>query len=97
MTKIPTARGYDLEDRTLKFVQDAIAFVNKLPKSLTNVEMSQQLVKAAGSFGANDIEANESLSKRDFVMRIKIRRKELKKSRYWLKMTIFSKELEEDQ
>jgi hypothetical protein len=33
MTKIQTVRGYDLEDRILKFAQDVIAFVNKVPKS----------------------------------------------------------------
>jgi four helix bundle protein len=36
--------------------------------------------------GANYIEANESLSKKDFVMRIKISRKEAKESRYWLRL-----------
>ena len=36
--------------------------------------------------GANYIEANESLSKKDFVMRAKISRKEAKESRYWLRL-----------
>ena len=36
--------------------------------------------------GANYIEANESLSKKDFIMRIKICRKEAKESRYWLRL-----------
>lgn len=36
--------------------------------------------------GANYIEANESLSKKDFVLRIKICRKEAKESRYWLRL-----------
>ena len=44
------------------------------------------MVKAAGSVGANYIEANESLGKKDFRMRIKICRKEAKESRYWLKL-----------
>ncbi len=38
------------------------------------------------SIGANYIEANESLSKKDFVLRIKICRKEAKESRYWLRL-----------
>lgn len=46
----------------------------------------RQLIKASGSVGANYIEANESLSKRDFVLRIKISRKEAKESRYWLRL-----------
>jgi len=43
------------------------------------------LVRASGSVGANYIEANESLSKKDFLMRVKICRKEAKESRYWLR------------
>jgi len=43
-------------------------------------------VRASGSVGANYIEANESLSKKDFVMRVKISRKETKESRYWLRL-----------
>jgi len=43
-------------------------------------------VRSSGSVGANYIEANESLSKKDFLMRIKICRKEAKESRYWLRL-----------
>jgi four helix bundle protein len=50
------------------------------------VEDSRQLVRASGSVGANYIEANEALSKKDFVLRIKICRKEAKESRYWLRL-----------
>lgn len=51
-----------------------------------------QLIRSAGSVEANYIEANESLSKKDFLMRIKISRKETKESRYWLKLTMSSSE-----
>jgi four helix bundle protein len=77
-------KQYDLEDRTLQFARNIFAFVNALPKTLTNNEVSKQLVRSAGSVGANYIEANESLGKKDFQMRIKICRKESKESRYWL-------------
>jgi four helix bundle protein len=79
-------RQYDLEDRTLNFAKEVVIFVNKLPKIMTNIEISKQLIRAAGSVGANYIEANESLSKKDFIMRIKICRKEAKEARYWLKL-----------
>jgi four helix bundle protein len=62
------------------------AFVKKLPKTIANIEDIKQLVKAFGSVGANYIEANEALSKKDFRMRIKICRKESKESRYWLRL-----------
>lgn len=78
---------YDLEDRTSKFAEEARNYVKNLPKSSTNIEIGRQLFKAAGSVGANYIEANEALSKKDFIMRIKICRKESKESRYWLRLS----------
>jgi four helix bundle protein len=79
-------KQYDLEDRTFIFAKDVRAFAKKIPKTLANIEDTKQLVRASGSIGANYIEANESLSKKDFLMRIKICRKEAKESRYWLKL-----------
>ena len=49
-------------------------------------KISNSWLRASGSVGANYIEANESLSNRDFLMRIKICRKEAKESRYWLRL-----------
>ena len=86
MSKDTNSKPYDLEERTLKFAKDVRAFVKKLPKTVANIEDSRQLVKASGSVGANYIEANESISKKDFVFRIKICRKESKESRYWLRL-----------
>lgn len=80
------AGQYDLEDRTEKFAKRARVFVKKLPKILANIDDCKQLVRSSGSVGANYIEANEALSKKDFVMRIKICRKEAKESRYWLRL-----------
>ena len=75
---------YDLGERTLRFAKRVIAYVNELPKTMSNIEVGKQLIRAAGSVGANYLEAEEALSKKDFVMRIKISRKESKESRYWL-------------
>jgi four helix bundle protein len=77
---------YDLEDRTFDFANDVRAFAKRVPKTLANVEDTKQVVRASGSVGANYIEANESLSKKDFLMRIRICRKEAKESRYWLRL-----------
>ncbi|HXV80752.1 MAG TPA: four helix bundle protein [Candidatus Binatia bacterium] len=77
---------YDLEDRTFEFAKTVRNFVKRAPKTLANVEDIKQLVRASGSVGANYIEANESLSKKDFLMRIKICRKEAKESCYWLRL-----------
>ena len=86
MTKKQNSKPYDLEDRTLTFAKRARAPVKKLPKTIANIEDGKQLVRVSGSVGSNYIEANESLSKKDFIMRIKICRKEVKESRYWLRL-----------
>jgi len=86
MAEKQNSKRYDLEDRTLEFARKVRAFVKKLPKTLANIEDSKQLVNASGSVGANYIEANEALSKKDFAMRAKICRKEAKESRYWLRL-----------
>ena len=77
---------YDLEDRTLEFAKRVRKFVKVAPRSIGNFEDLKQLVRSSGSVGANYIEANESLSKKDFIMRIKISRKESKESRFWLRL-----------
>ena len=87
MIETQNSKKYDLGERTLKFAKRVIAYVNKLPKTLANTETGRQLIKASGSVGANYLEAEESLSRKDFVMRIKISRKESKESRYWLSLT----------
>ena len=53
------------------------------------------MVRSAGSIGANYIEANESLGRKDFIMRIKICRKEAKESCYWLRLVSCNNDLEE--
>jgi four helix bundle protein len=90
-------KTYDLEERTYDFAKNVRKLVKDLPKTIANIEDGRQLVRASGSVGANYIEANESLSKKDFVMRIKISRKEAKESRYWLRLldTNGQKELED--
>jgi four helix bundle protein len=79
-------KRFDLEDRTFAFAKHIRALVKELPKTIGNVEDARQLVRSSGSVGANYIEANESLSKKDFVLRIKICRKEAKETRYWLRL-----------
>jgi len=82
----PKQKHYDLEDRTFDFARRVRAFAKRLPKTSANIEDGRQLIRASGSVGANYIEANESLGKKDFLMRIKISRKESKESRYWLRL-----------
>ncbi|MBU1110570.1 four helix bundle protein [Patescibacteria group bacterium] len=86
MTKTQNSKQYDLEDRTYKFAKNCRDFIKQLPKGIAHFEYTKQLIRSSGSQAANYIEANEALSKKDFVHRIKICRKEAKESRLWLKL-----------
>ena len=76
----------NLEPRTFRFAQNCKELVKSLLKSVTNIEYSKQLTRSSGSVAANYIEANEALSKKDFIMRLRISRKEIKESRMWLQL-----------
>jgi four helix bundle protein len=78
------SKQYDLEDRTQVFAKRVRAFFKRLPRIDANIIDGRQLIRASGSVGANYIESNESLSRKDFVMRIKISRKEAKECRWFL-------------
>jgi len=86
MIKSINPKPYDLEERTFQFAKGVRMFVKTLPKTIANIDDAKQLVRASGSVGANYREANEALSKKDFLMRIKISRKESKESAYWLRL-----------
>jgi len=94
MTKIQNSKQYDLEDRTFEFARNIALYIKQLPRNVSNLEYGKQAVDASGSVGANYIEANEALGKKDFLMRIKICRKEAKESAYWLRLIIETNEKE---
>ena len=79
-------RKYDLEDRTLKYTKEVRNFAKEFKNSPLAYDDIRQLIRASGSVGANYIEANDGLSKKDFLMRIKICKKEIKECRYWLQL-----------
>jgi len=80
------AKPRDLEDRTFLFAESVRGFVNRLPRTIGNTDDVRQLIRASGSVAANWIEADEALSKKDFLMRVKICRKEAKESRLFLRL-----------
>jgi four helix bundle protein len=80
------ARPYDLEERTYLFAKRVRRFVKRLPRTVANEVDVRQVVRASGSVGANYLEANGALGKKDFLMRLKISRKEAKESVYWLRL-----------
>ena len=94
MEKSQKEKPYDLEDRTFLFAKRAFSYFKSLSRNTVNIEVSKQGIRASGSVGANFIEANEAFSRKDFLMRVKICRKEVKESIYWLRLTEPSEEQE---
>jgi len=84
MSQTLNNKQYDLEKRTQEFAKNCRSFLKLLPRSISNYEDIKQLTRSSGSIAANYIEANEALSKKDFVMRVKICKKESKETCLWL-------------
>jgi len=79
-------KKYDLEERTAKFAEAVITLVLKLPKTPVNKRIIEQLVGSSGSIAANYCEAIEGESKKDFVHKIGICKKEIKETKLWLRL-----------
>jgi len=77
---------YDVEERTAKFSEDAIDFVKKLSQNSITRPLINQLVRSSTSVGANCSEADEASSRRDFINKITIAKKEAKEVKYWLRI-----------
>ena len=88
MIQVQNTKKYDLEDRTLNFAKRIIHLVKSLPKNSINSNLTNQLIRSGTSIGANYREANETETKKDFLFRARISRKEGKETIYWLNLII---------
>jgi four helix bundle protein len=88
MTQITNTQTskYNLETRTLKFSKQVIRVCKKLEGNTINFKLIDQLMRASTSVGANYREANDALSKKDFIHRLRITRKVAKETVYWLEL-----------
>ncbi len=95
MLKIQNPK-YDLEDRTLTYGQRIVTLSKSLVKNSINLPLISQFIRSGTSVGANYREANETSTKKDFLFRMRICRKEAKETIYWLHLLIEANpELEE--
>jgi len=88
MIKKQNSKKYDLEDRTLEFGKRIIHLSKALPKNSVNYTLISQITRSGTSLGANYREANETETKKDFLFRMRICRKEGKETIYWLNLII---------
>ena len=86
MTNGKKPKIYDLEERTAKFGEDIIEFCKKIPKTVINIPIISQLVRAGTSVGSNYCEADCAESRKDFEHKLGICKKESKESKHWLRM-----------
>ncbi|OGL35439.1 four helix bundle protein [Candidatus Saccharibacteria bacterium RIFCSPHIGHO2_12_FULL_47_16b] len=86
MSNASNSKKYDLDERTFEFAKACRQYVASLPKTAQNIEDGKQLIRSSGSTAANYIEASEAVSKKDFVLRIKIAKKEARETILWLKL-----------
>lgn len=84
MPQFPKLNSEVLYKRLLEFARRSQELIKTFPKSISNTEYAKQLVRSSGSVGSNYIEAVEGFSRKEFIHRLKICRKETKESIHWL-------------
>ena len=88
---------YDLEERTALFAEKTIFLLKTLPNNSINKRLIEQLVASSGSVGANYCEANEAESRRDFIHKLRISKKEIKESKHWIRLLTKANEKQKDK
>ena len=83
-----TNRLYDLEERTARFGEAVIDFAKAIPKDAVTNRIISQLVGAATSVGANYVEADDAVSKKEFLKNIGTCRKEARETKHFLRMIV---------
>lgn len=76
----------DIHERIYKFVIRVINLVKQLPKTPENIILINQITRSATSMGANDQEADGTDSRKDFICKYALVRKEGKETNYWLRV-----------
>ncbi|MBI2610309.1 four helix bundle protein [Candidatus Giovannonibacteria bacterium] len=88
MTEFSNNNKYDLEERTAKFGENVIQLCKNMRQDSIAKPIINQLIRSATSIGANYMEANGASSKKDFINKIFICKKEAQETKHWLRMLI---------
>lgn len=94
MSQFPKLNSEILYKRLLEFAENCEKLVSSLHRTISNIEYGKQLIRSSASVGANYIEAIEGFSRKEFIHRLKICRKEIKESLHWLVLIQSSNENE---
>ena len=100
-TNSSASSKYDIHERIYKFIVNVIKLVNNLPRTSSNIVIINQILRSSTSMGANDQEADGTNTRKDFLHKFTIVRKEAKETNFWLRLILntnnsnLSKETEE--
>lgn len=75
-----------LQNRTKQFHIDVIKLCEDLPRNAAGFETAKQIIRSAGSVGANYRATVRAKSKADFIYKIEIVLEEADESMYWLEV-----------
>ncbi|MEI7653418.1 MAG: four helix bundle protein [bacterium] len=78
----------DLLIRTKRFAIDTALFLKKQKVTIYNDHIIKQLLRSSSSIGANFCEAKESITRKDFVNKTAISKKESQETMYWLDLLV---------
>ncbi len=76
-----------LRERLLKFSISVITLANQLPKSAAGFAIANQVIRSGTSIGANNEEAQDASSLKDFIQKLSISLREARETLYWLEVT----------
>jgi four helix bundle protein len=76
----------DIVERTFKYAIRVVKLANSLPKTPAGFALAGQVVRSGTSVGANLEEAQSSISKKEFILKVQISLKEARETCYWLKV-----------
>lgn len=79
-------QAFDLEERTARFGERAIEFAKSIPLGPVNTPLVNQFVRSGTSVGANYCEADDAGTKKDFLHKIGICKREARETKHWLRM-----------
>ena len=82
----PTERKFDLEERTARFGESVIAFSKRIPINAVTQPLISQLVRAATTTGSNYCEADDAGTRKEFLYRVSVCKRESRETKYWLRM-----------
>lgn len=77
---------HEIHDRLYRFALSVLQLIKFIPKTTENLVLIKQVIRSSSSVGANALEADGSETKKEFVHRFTISKKEAKETLYWLSL-----------